>query len=86
KEGGNLVSLYKREMQEGFIEIHPDPPFSSFCFPPLRIPSVVSPFIKGGLRGIFEISPSPSFIKRGVEWGLVKEGDLKLEGNFQNLP
>ncbi len=36
-----------------------------------------SPFIKGGQRGISEIHPSLPF---------VKEGDLKLQGNFKKSP
>jgi len=58
-----------------------------------KISSSISPFVKGGLRGISfslykremqegfqEISPNPSFIKRGVEWEMIKEGALKLDG------
>ncbi|HPO52583.1 MAG TPA: hypothetical protein PK165_07110 [bacterium] len=42
-----------------FHQIHPSP----------SLPSSFSPFVKGGSRGISEISPSPSFIKRGVMRG-----------------
>ncbi|HOJ31087.1 MAG TPA: hypothetical protein PLP13_03525 [bacterium] len=64
-------------MQEGFQKSPPAP-----LFPPPAFP-----LFKRGTKGDLEISPSPSFIKRGVmwgnfikrgvEWGFVREGDLK---------
>jgi hypothetical protein len=28
---------------------------------------LASPFVKGGLRGIYQISPNPSLLKRGIK-------------------
>jgi len=56
-------------------------PSFTFVFTFLQIPPVVSPFTKGGLRGIFEISPDPSFIKRGGIGKFINDEDLKLESS-----
>jgi len=52
----SVLPLCKRGIKGDFRNL-PQPLFFLLPF---------SPFVKGGLRGISEISPSPSFIKRGV--------------------
>ncbi|HPO52398.1 MAG TPA: hypothetical protein PK165_06170, partial [bacterium] len=47
----------------------------------------ILPYFPSTLNGEqYKISPNPSFIKRGVEGGLIKEGDLTWRGISRNLP